>query len=990
MLVLLCAQPQLNAAPQWIWPASRLPKATACFRHNFEIKSAVDRALLTFQGEAARTTVYINGKPAAITGSYAAVTQIDITGMLNYRGNTIAVQCDSAEGAAAFFAHLKIEAPGAAPEVIETSSRWLAEFTPQPQWQTHAFNDRKWRGAKQLGAVGRTVFDPDSTGIAINPLDDYTQWKQALVSKDAGDTQASTSADPATFQVAPGYSIELLRSAGKDEGSWVSLTFDPQGRIIIGREDQGLLRLKLDKNGARITQVETINNTLKECRGLVFSGNDLFANANNSKALYRLRDTNGDDLFDEVKKLFASTGGVGHGRNCVAVDDAGAIYSIHGDSVDLPRNVTDRTSPHRQHRRGAKTSEGHLLRVNPSNGDVTVMAAGLRNPFGIDINRHGDLFTYDADAEHDMGAAWYRPTRVVHIAPGGDYGWRGVTGAWPAYYPDHAGNAAPALDIGKGSPTAVMFGYRAGFTPEHDNALFVLDWAYGRILAVHCIANGSSYQCRAETFVKGRPFNVTGVSIGPQGGMYVVTGGRKTQSGLYRITYNGPAVQPTAATQQQRRRAKLASSARRLRRQLEQLHQPVNAAQIELAWKHLQHPDPHIRTAARIAIEHQPLESWQPRAVADNRPHAVSLTCMMLASSHDPAAQSSALKKLNSLHLKTLPASGMMNAIRAYSLCLTAQEKTPVQVRQTAANRLSQLFPLDLALIETPEINRRLSLLLAELPAEDFTPKAMQQLITSTAQRDRFHYLYVLRNQKTGWNNALRRQYFQVLHQARYFAGGRGMPIFLKAIRKDAVATLTQAERKTLGGLIAEKQSTRPAPPQREQVANWQVEDIPAILAASDNPPDYRRGSEMFVAASCNRCHTVGAEGDPVGPDLTSVGRRFGAADLLHSIIKPSAVIDEAFQSVQIETRQGQIYTGRILGGGDYRSPEIRLATSPAAPAEFKTIAKRDIVSTTASPISWMPSGLLNTLSRDEVRDLIAYLQAGGNPSNSIYQQTKP
>ena len=85
-------------------------------------------------------------------------------------------------------------------------------------------------------------------------------------------------------------------------------------------------------------------------------------------------------------------------------------------------------------------------------------AAGLRNPFGVAFNPAGDLFTYDADAEFDMGTPWYRPTRIVQLLTGADYGWRGVTGKWPPYFADHPDNAPATLDIGRGSPTAVAFG----------------------------------------------------------------------------------------------------------------------------------------------------------------------------------------------------------------------------------------------------------------------------------------------------------------------------------------------------------------------------------------------------------------------------------------------------------------------------------------------------------------------------------------------------
>ena len=157
-------------------------------------------------------------------------------------------------------------------------------------------------------------------------------------------------------------------------------------------------------------------------------------------------------------------GRVGHGRNDLALGADGLIYSMHGDSVDLPtRNVSDRTSPFREARRGRTTSEGYLIRTDRDGQQWEVVSAGLRNPYGIGVHPNGDLFTYDADAEFDMGTPWYRPTRIVQLRSGADFGWRGVTGQWPPYFPDHPDNALPTLDIGRGSPTAVAFGTASNF-----------------------------------------------------------------------------------------------------------------------------------------------------------------------------------------------------------------------------------------------------------------------------------------------------------------------------------------------------------------------------------------------------------------------------------------------------------------------------------------------------------------------------------------------
>ena len=157
-----------------------------------------------------------------------------------------------------------------------------------------------------------------SACVAAAPVpvdEDYNQWKRAL-------TNSATAA--AHITALPGFQVELVRSAAADEGSWVALAFDPRGRIVVAREDRGLLRFTPGRNG--LIRVETINTNLLECRGLLFAQGALYANANNSKGLYRLRDLDGDDQFDEVELLKATPGGVGHGRNQLALGPDGMIY----------------------------------------------------------------------------------------------------------------------------------------------------------------------------------------------------------------------------------------------------------------------------------------------------------------------------------------------------------------------------------------------------------------------------------------------------------------------------------------------------------------------------------------------------------------------------------------------------------------------------------------------------------------------------------------
>ena len=139
--------------------------------------------------------------------------------------------------------------------------------------------------------------------------------------------------------------------------------------------------------------------------------------------------------------------------------------------------------------------------------------------------------------EHDMNTPWYRPTRVNHVVSGGEYGWRLDAGKFPEFYPD----TVPAtLNIGAGSPTGTRFGYGAKFPAKYQRAYFILDWSWGKIYAVHLEEEGSSYTATKEEFITGAPLPATDLLIHPNGGaMYFAIGGRRVQSGLYRVTYRG-------------------------------------------------------------------------------------------------------------------------------------------------------------------------------------------------------------------------------------------------------------------------------------------------------------------------------------------------------------------------------------------------------------------------------------------------------------------
>ncbi|MDB6073745.1 MAG: Cytochrome c, partial [Verrucomicrobiaceae bacterium] len=493
-------------APLWL-EAGAVQKS---FRH----QGALLKAILLVAAEE-KTQVLLNGLPAGETVPGPQAVSLDVTRFVREGENV-----------------LRLESHGKRVAVLLELNGDLARKT----WLA---TDASW---KSDGPLKTAAIDPEASPFDFKKtFDAYNSWQLARPGAQ------SLATDPSTFVMPAGFKTELVHSATAEEGSWVAMAFDPQGRVTLAREKRGLLRLDL-----KTKRMDVIEDTLLECRGLVYAGDVLFANANNSKGLYRLRDTNGDGVFEEAQEIMHAEGGVGHGRNHIKIGPDGWIYVAHGNNVLLPKNVSSK-SPLQNYSSdqalanpwdgsmfdgNVELPAGHVLRVKPDGTEVQLLAGGFRNPLDVAFNREGELFTFDADMERDVGAAWYVPTRVLQVVAGADYGWRRGTGRFPSWYVD---TLPSVLDIGLSSPTAVFFGYGAKFPAKYQEALFCFDWAYGRIIAVTLKLKGAAYGGTQETFMSGRPMNVTDGCIGPDGAMWFTTGGRGTQSGLYRVTWEGVA-----------------------------------------------------------------------------------------------------------------------------------------------------------------------------------------------------------------------------------------------------------------------------------------------------------------------------------------------------------------------------------------------------------------------------------------------------------------
>lgn len=161
----------------------------------------------------------------------------------------------------------------------------------------------------------------------------------------------------------------------------------------------------------------------------------------------------------------------------------------------------------------------------------------------------------------------------------------------------------------------------------------------------------------------------------------------------------------------------------------------------------------------------------------------------------------------------------------------------------------------------------------------------------------------------------------------------------------------------------------------RKFVRDWSVADLQQHLPVDGSQRSLERGKQLFKSAGCGQCHRIEDEMAGIGPNLTGVASRLKPAEILESVVEPSAKIAEKYAATILVTVDGRVVQGRIQRETD---KAVTLLGQESF-AEPQTILKSDIEERLLSKTSMMPKGTLNHLQLDEILDLLSYIQSAGS-----------
>lgn len=416
---------------------------------------------------------------------------------------------------------------------------------------------------------------------------------------------------------------------------------------------------------------------------------------------------------------------------------------------------------------------------------------------------------------------------------------------------------------------------------------------------------------------------------------------------------------------------------------------PANGAVLGNVYALLQDSDRFVRYAGRLALERMPRHAWRDRVLREQNPRAASegLYALLRTAREEGDFPPLFDRQLELLRRTDLSVDDRLRLLRVFQLtAMEAPGGAGAELRRQVHHLIAGQFPSG-----DDRLDRELALTLAYCGQ----PQAIGSILAAMPPGDanqplQIHYVYALRAITEGWTPEQRGQLMTWYARASTWRGGASFSGYINRLFDSTVALLDDEEKRrayetfpqfaplTLDELSARRAREADVPAAvrsrgvetvtREEILEYQ------IFVPTRHRPSADAGGGHFEQL-CASCHVFGGVGSSVGPDLTTVSRRFNRKDILSKILWPSRAISdpEQYATTMIETTDGQVVTGLVVRE-DERTIVLRVPQATERPVE---IPKTQIRERARSPVSMMPEGLIDGLTQEQIADLLAFLQSG-------------
>ena len=719
----------------------------------------------------------------------------------------------------------------------------------------------------------------------------------------------------------------------------------------------------------------------------------------------RLEDRDGDGVSESrmhVLKMETAGDYPHNGLGGITFSPDGWLYVGQGENLGESYTLTG--SDGSSH--SGKGEGGNVFRCRPDGSQLQLVATGFWNPFGLAF--YGKQFLLAVDNDPDSRP----PNRLLDVVMHGDYGFKfrlGRNGLHP--FQSWNGELPGTLPMVSGTGEAassILPCDRTSFPAEYRDAILITAAWEHQIEVHHPKPFGASLRADREILVQGdESFRPVALAAAPDGSVYFSDWVDES----YNVHGKGRLWRLAARTKS-KPGAALAIPANASRRKMERLGNASSEETLPELTSSLGNDDPFVRAAAIAGLSRAVFRDAAGKELTNKSPalrlgallalrraaitNATALVSRMLADPDEQVRRMAlvwageqelvSLTNRLSVALKSGPVSPTLLSTHAAAARILAKGTKTERATGGGSGQVT-FFDLTERVASQPFVE------ILKAPAAKTPLQARIDAVHQLAQTTNVPAIAMLKRLAADRkeNEELRCEAVGAL------AGGSLESSFLipllddasNALRVEAVRALRgraselpvrEALRRVLdsdtGGTAAAKEQARFV---LARAADQVALARPPARPGSDEEwrkalagkADAASGRRIFfsVSAGCARCHHIEDYGGQIGPDLSTVARGSDREKLMQSILHPSRDIAPQFVTHTIETKDAQEFSGLLIGQSVNEGATLFMADGRAV-----LMPPSQIVSQTQSKVSLMPEGLVEALTEQDFRDLLAFL----------------